>query len=245
MFRFFALLTYREWLVVIGGLSVVIGLEIAKPNSTAQPTPPDALAALPPSPSELPQTPYHLRSETEPSTPSQTAPLPAIGPVQTFGPETLIRQTDNGDLGLMAVAALKGEFSRGGYFGAFFGSADNQSFGWSTGYASRDAARTAALARCQKDQPDCRLIAELLPSDAPDEMAENSLSHAQAQGYFAIQSQSGPRAFARSVDGTWASEQADDVGKATSAAIGQCEISRRVTPGLPRMPCEVIAVWTD
>jgi hypothetical protein len=252
-------LSKRDWLLIIGGLAVVLGLEMAKRPELPEPTVAQADLPAPrpgpvptpvPSadPSGLPPTPEGLREDAYHMQPAPSGTqAPALQPdpghsVVFFGSATRIEEHE-----VMSDDQLRATFDermRGGdYFGAFAVSA-NGAHGWTTGYGTRVAARAAALAHCGQHASDCRIVAELLPSDLTGEAPENSTSFSQSQAYMSVRAGAGPRALAFSVDGAWAYAGGASRPEAVSTVLRNCEATRanraRV---LAPMPCKIVATW--
>lgn len=201
----------RDWLIVIGGLAVVAGIEMAKPAAElAPPTGPT------------------LR---------ETGP-PALYPEPT-------RRVVRDVAGIMPEdrAQMDESLTDAPYFSAH-AIGEGGAYGWSRGFATQDAARRAALSVCARHGKGCRVVGEVLPRGVelgPD----NSLSWDQSQAFLRMAKGLGPRAFARSLDGTWGIGTGTTGQDAATLAIANCESARQVQQDLAPMPCEAIAVWSD
>lgn len=237
-------------MLVIGGLAVVIGLQMAKRSEL--PAPREAQAALPaeerpgPEPSALPPTPEGLREDAyhmRPAAPATSVVRPDPGhAVVFFGVATRIVEHEailDDDLRATFDERMQGAH----YFGAF-AFADNGAHGWATGYGTRGAARAAALAHCGQYSQECRVVGELLPADLSGEAPENSGSFSQSQAYMSVRAGSGPRALAFSVDGAWAYAAGGSQPEAVATVLRNCEEGRaNRAKVLPPMPCKVVATW--
>jgi len=255
MRRFLQHLSKSDWMLVIGGLAVVFGLQMAKraappdmPEAQAElatPVTTPGPAGLPPSPTGLAEDAYHLRptqSEHQPDAqPARLMPDPGHSAV-FFGSVTRVAP-----LGPLPVGALRKTFDElmlsAPYFGAF-ASAESGAYGWTSGYGTQAAARAAALAHCGQHAQDCRIIAELLPVELTGEAPDNSFSYDQSLAYQAIRAREGPRALAVSIDGSWAFSAASSHPEAIATVLRNCENSRSGTQAyLSKMPCRVFATW--
>lgn len=207
----------RDWLIVIGGLAVVAGIEMAKPIAGS-----DAGAGM---------------------GPGEAAPARAAGPPVLY-PEAGRRLVhDIAGIDAAQRKAMDETFADAFYFAAF-AAGQNEAYGWVRGFSTQVAARTAAMAACADVSPGCRIVAEVVPA-AMTVPSENSLTFDQAQAYRRAEAGIGPRAFARSLDGSWAIARnlaAEAVGP---DALTRCEAAREIHAFLPPTPCEVIAVWGD
>ncbi|MFN3971562.1 MAG: hypothetical protein ACK4L4_09330 [Gemmobacter sp.] len=212
-------LSARDWLIVIAGLAVVLGIEMAKPLAPA--------AAVP-----------------DPE-PLQVA-APSGPPV--FYPEAARRLVrDVAGLSARQRGKLDEAMAEAPYFTAFAAGPEG-AYGWARGYSTRSAARVAALTACSRGGAACRLVAEVVPQAMPEAgsaAGENSLSFDQAEAFRRIERALGPRTFVRSLDGAWATGRAATVDAAVADAVLRCEGVRKVHDDLPPMPCEAIAVWEN
>jgi hypothetical protein len=111
------------------------------------------------------------------------------------------------------------------------------------GYATADAARAAALAYCAQYDDGCRVVADLWPQGLTDPPPD-SLSFVQAESLRQTAAQTGPRAFARALDGSFGSARGLTWQEARSIAIARCNAGREDRPPfLPPAPCDALAVW--
>lgn len=202
----------RDWLIVIGGLAVVAGIEMAKPVA------------------------------------DRAAPPPAPEAVRTPGPPAVYPQASRRIV--RDIAGMRPEdrtqmdasLADAPYFAAH-AVGDEGAYGWSRGFATQGAARAAAVATCARFGTGCKVVAEVLPQGVefgPD----NSLSWEQSQAFLSMAKGLGPRAFARSLDGTWGTGTGATGQEAAAVAVTNCEAAREVQPDLAPMPCEAIAVWS-
>ena len=250
MKRVFSSLAGREWLVVIAGLSVIIGMQMATFSL-------DHLAASDPLAQPLQKADRDRRPS--PEEPLVTAPQPAPPPV--FDRPTLFsaaaelrywrdpafpHQPRVPPMGDEARRVLTSQFGKQSYFGAFALSSNAAGYGWSEGRSTLAAAEAAALAHCHRHGPTCRVIAHMLPADLDGDAPANSLNYGQAKGFLKLEARRGPRAFARSLNGAWASATARTAEEAVEAAFQSCSKEITNQPDfLPEMPCEVIAFWPE
>lgn len=203
----------RDWLIVIGGLAVVAGIEMAKP------------VAPPPEPA---------------------APVPILrvpGPPAMYPEPSRRVVRDIAGMRAEDRAQMDQAMADAPYFAAHAVGEDG-AYGWSRGFATQGAARAAALETCAHYGKGCKVVAEVLPQGVefgPD----NSLSWDQSQAFLRMAKGLGPRAFARSIDGTWGTGTGETGQAAAALAAANCESAREVQPDLAPMPCEVIAVWND
>jgi hypothetical protein len=252
MKRVFSSLSGRDWLVVIAGLAVIAGMQMASFSL-------DRLAAKQPvaqrdekaDPDNMPPPP--------PEEPLAEAPKPP--PIPAFDRPTLFPEAAElrywrdpafphhprvPPMGDEARRVLTTQFTKRAYFGAFALSANAVSYGWSEGSATVAAAEAVALAHCHQHGPDCRVIAHMLPAGLEGDPPRSSLSFQQAKGFLRAEAQRGPRAYARSLNGAWAYSKGSTGEKAVDSAFRSCsKHNGKQQAFLPQMPCEVIAFWPD
>ncbi|QYK41515.1 MAG: hypothetical protein KF887_19500 [Paracoccaceae bacterium] len=133
MLRLLSRLSPRDWLIVIGGLALVAGIEMAKPLATpAEPDPVVAAAPAPPGPPVL--------------MPEATRRI--VRDIARLRPEESVE--------------MDKAMTDAPYFAAH-AVGDEGAYGWSRGFGTRAAARAAALAICGKHGTNCTVVAEVLP----------------------------------------------------------------------------------
>lgn len=176
-----------------------------------------------------------------PAPPAVLAPPPGAAPAVFDQPADL--RIDPAFILPPEVAQLLHDTMDGqSYFGAF-ALGGQGGYGWTVGYGSAQAARATALASCAQHDDGCRVVADLWPQGLTDPPAD-SLSFVQAESYRQTRAQTGPRAFARALDGAYGSARGLTWQEARSVAIARCNAGREGRPPfLPPTPCEVLAVW--
>jgi len=237
----------RDWMLVIGGLAVVLGLQMAKRSELPAPAEPQAgLAAsdpaeLPPTPDGLREDAYHMRPAPDAPATSVVRPDPGHSLVFFGVASRIVEHEPMVDEDLRATFEERMQGAH--YFGAF-AFADNGAHGWATGYGTRAAAGAAALAHCGQHAEVCRIMGEILPADLTGEEPENSASFSQSQAYMSARAGSGPRALAFSVDGAWAYASGESQPEAVATVLRNCEETRaNRAKVLPPMPCRIVATW--
>lgn len=248
MKRVFSSLAGRDWLVVIAGVSVIIGMQMATFSL-------DHLAANDPMAQPAQKADRDRRSSPPPEEPLVESPPPVFDRPTLFSEASELRylrdpalphQARLPPMGDEARRVLTSQFGKQTYFGAFALSSNAAGYGWSEGRSTLAAAEAAALAHCHQHGPACRVIAHMLPADLDGEAPANSLSYPQAKGFLKLEARRGPRAFARSLNGAWASATKRTAEEAVEAAFQSCSNEITNQPDfLPEMPCEVIAFWPE
>ena len=163
-----------------------------------------------------------------------------------FGESSHIAKMTTMTLPAETEQAYRTQFGGLPYYGAFavgrYGS-----WGYAYGYAQRHMARAAALARCADGNRgmSCTLYAELLPY-APSGALEGggeTLSYRQGVQLRRVKEDSGPRAFARSKDGSWGVGKGSSAEAASQAALEDCRKMQIRTTSRIRLACQTVAVW--
>jgi hypothetical protein len=237
MRRFLASFSTTDWLFVLVSIGFVGWLEITKP-AALDPLADRAAAALPPSPQGLPEKPYHmpqsdplvaLRAANPPTMYNAASELRLAADVPTLTPE--------------AETILRKEMPKWQYFGAL-AVGEGEAFGWSNLHGTLRAAHMTALAHCDKVGNACRVIAEVTPKSMPNPAPRDSLSFVQSQIYRQTASGTGPRAYARSLDGAYGSAAGASVADAEAKALAICQSYLSDQNELHQIfPCEVMGIW--
>lgn len=169
-------------------------------------------------------------------------PAPPVLPAMFPEPSLLLREA-GARLSPEAAQALDDTMTGRAYFGAF-ALGGQGGYGWAVGFATAAAAEAAALAYCAQNDSGCAVVARLWPQGMT-RPPRDSLSHAQTRAFADIGGQIGPRAFARSLDGSFGTARGLTPQDAQDAALADCEDGRTPPAFLPPMPCAVLAVWTE
>lgn len=192
-------LTPKDWAIVLGGLGIVVGIELFRPAPVTLP--------------------------------------------QMFAESATLHRDDSAALTPEESQALDDALTGRAYFGAF-ALGEQSGYGWAVGFATAAAAEAAALAYCAQNDSGCAVVARILP-EGVTRPPRDSLSYAQRQALAEVSRQLGPRAFARSLDGSFGIARGLTLQEAQEVAFVRCNVGRDIPPFLPPMPCQVIAAWTE
>lgn len=242
MRRFLESLTLTDWLILLCGWMVLVGLELTKELTVFD----RMRAAL--------EDPAKPDTQVAPREQPAAKPLAALCPppqdysvaMLQFGPAQKLVVYETFDLAETSIAWLeyKDKFGKGSYFGAFAANADLD-WAWTQGYGSALEARRAAIHLCQSPGRPCKIVAELLPQAVtPSDICAETSSQGQAETYREFRAKTGQtRAIARSRNGTSNWWFTDDLQQAALRALQEChDDSVRNEDGIDS-PCEVVEAW--